>query len=104
MKAPIQSSTTGTKGLTFKTSCDNSVAMAPATGRENKPEFHRFWHDEQRRECNFHHAEQSTLGLPVSFSTPKNAIPSAGIQVASKLIIIGLLLYKVTGECFLIAP
>ena len=31
----------------------------------------------------------ATLGLPVSFSTPKNAIPSAGIQVASKLIIIG---------------
>ena len=30
MKAPIQSSTIGTKGLTFKTSCDNSVAIAPA--------------------------------------------------------------------------
>jgi hypothetical protein len=30
MKAPIQSSTIGTKGLTFKTSCDSSVAIAPA--------------------------------------------------------------------------
>src|SRR4029077_5095438 len=31
----------------------------------------------------------ATLGLPVSFSTPKSAISSVGIQVASKLIIIG---------------
>jgi hypothetical protein len=30
MKAPIQSSTIGTKGLTFKTSCYSSVAIAPA--------------------------------------------------------------------------
>src|SRR5712692_85626 len=85
-------------------------------GRENKAEFHRGWHDKQRRECNFHHTEQSerptpsfdissaTLGLPVSFSTPKNAIPSAGIQVAIKLIIIGPLVYKVTGVSVLIAP
>jgi len=29
-KAPIQSSTIGTKGLTFNTSCDSSVAIAPA--------------------------------------------------------------------------
>jgi hypothetical protein len=32
MKAPIQSGAIGTKGLTFKTSCDSSVAIAPATG------------------------------------------------------------------------
>ena len=30
MKAPIQSSTIGTKGLAFNTSCDSSVAIAPA--------------------------------------------------------------------------
>jgi hypothetical protein len=30
MKAPIQSSTIGIKGLTFKSSCDSSVAIAPA--------------------------------------------------------------------------
>src|SRR5947207_7837758 len=30
-------------------------------GPENKPEFHRGWHDEQRRECNFHHTEQSKI-------------------------------------------
>jgi hypothetical protein len=30
IKAPIQSSTIGTKGLIFKTSCDSSVAIAPA--------------------------------------------------------------------------
>jgi hypothetical protein len=29
MKAPIQSSTIGMKGLTFKASCDSSVAIAP---------------------------------------------------------------------------
>ncbi len=29
-KAPIQSSTIGINGLTFKTSCDSSVAIAPA--------------------------------------------------------------------------
>src|SRR5260370_7022643 len=28
-------------------------------GRENKPEFHRGWHDKQRRECNFHNTERS---------------------------------------------
>src|SRR5207249_2104915 len=33
MKAPIQSSTIGTKGLTFKTSCDSSVAIAPPRRR-----------------------------------------------------------------------
>src|SRR5712692_5666206 len=32
---------------------------AEVAGREN--EFHRGWHDEQRRECNFHHAEQSKI-------------------------------------------
>jgi hypothetical protein len=30
MKAPVQSSTIGIKGFTFKASCDNSVAIAPA--------------------------------------------------------------------------
>jgi hypothetical protein len=30
MKAPIQSSTIGMNGLTFKASCDSSVAIAPA--------------------------------------------------------------------------
>jgi len=30
MKAPIQSSMIGIKGLTFKASCDSSVAIAPA--------------------------------------------------------------------------
>ena len=30
-------------------------------GRENKPEFHRGWHDKQRRECNSHHTEQSKI-------------------------------------------
>src|SRR5258708_8074145 len=30
-------------------------------GRENKAEFHRGWHDKQRRECNFHHTEQSKI-------------------------------------------
>jgi hypothetical protein len=30
MKAPIQRSATGTNGFTFKTSCDSSVAIAPA--------------------------------------------------------------------------
>src|SRR5690348_12014920 len=29
MKTPIQSRTIGTKGLTFNTSCDSSVAIAP---------------------------------------------------------------------------
>jgi len=31
MKAPIQSSAIGVKGLTFKVPCDSSVAIAPPT-------------------------------------------------------------------------
>src|SRR5712691_8591458 len=34
---------------------------AEVAGRENKPEFHRGWHDKQRRECNFHNTEQSKI-------------------------------------------
>jgi len=34
---------------------------AEVAGRENKPEFHRGWHDKQRREGNFHHTEQSKI-------------------------------------------
>src|SRR5260370_16666348 len=30
-------------------------------GRENKPEFHRGWHDKQRREYNLHNTEQSKI-------------------------------------------
>ena len=30
MKAPIQNSTIGINGLTFKASCDSSVTIAPA--------------------------------------------------------------------------
>src|ERR1700746_2794404 len=30
-------------------------------GRENKAEFHRGWHDKQRREYKFHHNEQSKI-------------------------------------------
>lgn len=31
----------------------------------NKPEFYRGWHDKQRRECNFHHTEQSKETAPI---------------------------------------
>jgi hypothetical protein len=64
---------------------------AELAGRENKAEFHRGWHNEQHRECNFHHTEQSkitsdselgdllgNLRLPEGFSMRKSAISSLG--------------------------
>jgi hypothetical protein len=86
-------------------------------GRENKPEFHRGWHDEQRRECNFHHTEQSKI---TPDSDIRHLLDNSRIarelqyaqkrdsqrwnQVASKLVIIGPLVYRVTGVSVPIAP
>src|SRR5205807_8610391 len=74
MKAPIQSSTIGINGLTFKASCDSAVA-----GGEDKPECHSGWHDKQRRECNFHHTEQSKI---TSDSEPRHLLGNPRIPRA----------------------
>ena len=72
MKAPIQSNTIGTNGLTFKPSCYGSVSIAPgeALGRENKPEFSAWLARQQDRECSLPHAEQAKIAFSFHVTRP----------------------------------